>query len=137
MIRHLFTLLWNQKKSYAGIILEQMMVFIVLMVCMISLCDAIQRYNDPGQLNTSHTLTFGYVIRGSNPQVYADMASAMGSIVEHLNNLPKIRSNLPTKSFGPTSSIQRRMRGASLHWSLPKAPGSRTGYCPTDFIPQW
>lgn len=61
MIKHLITLLWNSRKKFSGIILEQSLVFIVLMVCMVSLFDMYKQYREPGLLETENVALFGFM----------------------------------------------------------------------------
>jgi ABC-type antimicrobial peptide transport system permease subunit len=59
MIKHVFKLMWNRKKSYLGIFLEQMIITIVLMFCMVKSAQTIQKYADPGLMDTRNTIVFG------------------------------------------------------------------------------
>ncbi|WP_071135379.1 ABC transporter permease [Millionella massiliensis] len=68
MIKYLLTILWNDRRRFTGIILEQMLVFIVLLICVVSLNDMYQRYREPGLLDTDNVVEFGYMI--PNRQTY-------------------------------------------------------------------
>ena len=59
MIRHIFTLFWNQKKKYGGMFIEQAVVFVVLVFCFVNTGETLARYYTPGMLNTENTLQFG------------------------------------------------------------------------------
>lgn len=59
MIRHIFTLFWNQKKKYGGMFVEQAVVFVILVFCFVNLGEVLPLYYTPGMLNTDNTLSFG------------------------------------------------------------------------------
>lgn len=61
MIRHLITLLWNSRRKFIGIIVEQALVFIVLTICMVTLFDMIRQYREPGLLDTENVVLFGFM----------------------------------------------------------------------------
>lgn len=61
MIRYLLTFLWNSKRHFAGIFIEQMLVFVVLTICMISLSDMLEKYYEPGLLDTENVVSIGYM----------------------------------------------------------------------------
>ncbi|MDR2410647.1 MAG: ABC transporter permease [Bacteroidales bacterium] len=90
MIGHLLKLLWNKKCSYYGIFIEQALVSIILMFCMVSLTDAVKKYHSPGLLDTDNTLLIGYMFhrRGGTPDVYKDAAQSMTVIIDNLRKLP-------------------------------------------------
>jgi ABC-type antimicrobial peptide transport system permease subunit len=90
MIGHLLKLLWNKKRSYYGIFIEQVLVSIILMFCMVSLIDAVKKYHSPGLLDTDNTLLIGYMFQGGDgtPDIYNDAAQSMGVIIDNLRKLP-------------------------------------------------
>lgn len=56
MIRHIFTLMLNQKRMYGGMLLEQVFVFIVLLFCFTTVGKNMSQYYSPGMLDTDNTL---------------------------------------------------------------------------------
>lgn len=59
MIKHILTLIWNQKMNYIGIFIEQALIFTILMFCFINVSDDVKRYLTPGILTTDNTYTIG------------------------------------------------------------------------------
>lgn len=51
MNRQILKLLWNRRKDYIWIFLEQILVFIVLLFCFVQSVTKIQQYMDPGNLS--------------------------------------------------------------------------------------
>ena len=58
MIRYIVRILWNTRRSHRMIIIEQMLVFIVLSICFVSVFDILRKYSDPGMLDTDNTVLF-------------------------------------------------------------------------------
>ena len=54
-------MLWQERRKYAGVLMEQMLIFVILMVSMVALFEAINKYQEPGLLNTDNTI-FGYML---------------------------------------------------------------------------
>ena len=52
MIAHILKLIWNQRKHYTGIFIEQVLVFIILTICILSFSEKVRLYLSPGNLNT-------------------------------------------------------------------------------------
>lgn len=65
MIKYLLTFLWNSKRHFAGIFIEQMLVFIVLMICLVSLFDMLEKYYEPGLPDTENVVSLGYMAERS------------------------------------------------------------------------
>ena len=58
MIAHILKLIWNQRKHYTGIFIEQVLVFIILTICILSFSEKVRLYLSPGNLNTENTIIF-------------------------------------------------------------------------------
>lgn len=69
MIRHLFKIIWNERRANAWIIVEYMVVFCILWFCCDFLCYIAKSYIEPEGFNLNHT----YMIQmGSNPDAMKD-----------------------------------------------------------------
>ena len=68
MFRNMIKTLWNSRRSYRMLIIEQLSVFVVLAICFMSLFDMLGRYRDPGLLNTDNTVLFSMMIRPGTMQ---------------------------------------------------------------------
>ena len=64
MIGHVLKMLWQERRKYAGVLMEQMLIFVILMVSMVALFETIDKYREPGLLNTDNTMIFGYMLHG-------------------------------------------------------------------------
>ena len=51
MIGHVLKMLWQERRKYAGVLMEQMLIFVILMVSMVALFETIDKYREPGLLN--------------------------------------------------------------------------------------
>jgi ABC-type antimicrobial peptide transport system permease subunit len=85
MIGHIFKLIWIEKKSFCGIFIEQAMVVCILMFCMIRLAVTVQKYTDPGLLDTHSTFAFNVAVAQNLPQeiqsdIYQNMAAIVGNL---------------------------------------------------------
>ena len=65
MLKHIFVLFFNQRKKYTGILVGQMLVFVVLLYCLMAVFEAIQRYYMPGMLETDNVVYFSNFRRGA------------------------------------------------------------------------
>ena len=64
MLKHIFTLLWNQKKKYTAIVFEQVLVFIAVILSLTIAFDTVKSARTPGMLDTDNVMSFGYMISG-------------------------------------------------------------------------
>lgn len=87
MIGHILKMLWQERKKYAGVLMEQVLIFIILMVSMVALFEAINKYREPGLLNTDNVMMFGYMLHGGgngSQDDMRDMGRKMDIIIEKL-----------------------------------------------------
>lgn len=85
MIKHIFTLLWNQRRKYWGIFAEQALVFFVVVICLISFIGAWNRYHSAGMLDTSGTYSLGYMFHTEYTRdEIAPVQQQMAQIAENL-----------------------------------------------------
>ncbi|MDR1668281.1 MAG: ABC transporter permease [Bacteroidales bacterium] len=89
MIRHIIRLIWNRKRGYGGILAEQALIALILMLCMVSLAEAVRKYKSPGMLNSANTLMFGYIGKErEHPEAYNNAQQSMAGINDRLRKLP-------------------------------------------------
>lgn len=87
MIGHILKMLWQERKKYAGVLMEQVLIFIILMVSMVALFGAIDKYREPGLLNTDDVVVFGYMLHGGGNNNWDDaqeMLQGMNVIIEKI-----------------------------------------------------
>ncbi|MDR1554387.1 MAG: ABC transporter permease [Prevotellaceae bacterium] len=85
--------LTNKYSRFTGIYIEQALVFITLMICMVSILKKIELYKTPGMLDTSNTLIFGYATSAMNKDFKWD------DVFNVLNNLKTINEELKQKTY--------------------------------------
>lgn len=93
MIKDILKILWNYRKLYLGIYIEQLCVFIILMISIVSLIGAINQYNSPGLLDTDDVLSFGYIIGAKgfqDKEVQKDVVNKMDIIADRLSREPYV-----------------------------------------------
>ena len=101
MIGHILKMLWQERKKYAGVLMEQMLIFVILMVSMVALFETIDKYREPGLLNTDNTMIFGYMLHGGgngSPYDMRDVGQGMNIIIEKLKKEPFVVAI--TRSYG-------------------------------------
>lgn len=104
MIRHIIKLLWNNKRHYAGIFTEQMLVFVILVLCMVSLLKAFRNYRTPGILDTENVICLGYMQRldcNISPQQMQDATQNLNSLIQKLKTLPYVEAISESNNFTP------------------------------------
>lgn len=115
MIKHIFTLLWNQKRRYVSILLEQSLVFIILIVCLTSLVGAIKLYNSPGLLDTKNTLMFGYMMHTSfTREDTQHMSQQMDVVIDNLRKKEYVVAVSQSSNFIPYLRPDENYGGDSI-----------------------
>lgn len=112
MIRHIFTLLWNQRRKYIGIFAEQALVFFVVVICLVSFIGAWNRYHSAGMLDTRDTYAFGHMLHSSfnNADVYRN-EQLMAQIADNLRKKDYVVAISYNMMFTPY------MRPDEYYWS--------------------
>lgn len=84
MIKHILTLIWNQKHNYIGIFIEQTFIFIILMFCFINVSEDVKQYLAPGTLTTDNTYSIGLgeSVDESEGQVFQSITSFIQKMKE-------------------------------------------------------
>lgn len=104
MIRHIFKMLWNQKRSFVGIFIEQVLVFIILMLCAVSVANKVREYNTPGMLDTQGTMLFGYMFRNDQPRTREEgekVLQQMNTVAGNLRKDPSVIAITKSRSLLP------------------------------------
>lgn len=105
MIGHVLNMLWQDRRKYAGVVLEQVLIFIVLMVSLVSVSDAVKKYNDPGLLASKNRVVFGYMLfnwgNGLSDEEQRGVSKNMDVIVEYLKKEPYVESITGSYGFTP------------------------------------
>lgn len=97
-------ILWKQRKNFIGIFFEQMLVFIILMLCAVSVAEKAEQYYSPGLLRTDHTVHFGYMFRQDQPNSQAqfdEMVRQMQQVMHNLRQLPYVTAVSSSHGFLP------------------------------------
>lgn len=102
MIKHISILIWNQRRKYFAIITEQIFVFIILLICMISLFESIAKYRAPGLLDSANTVYVGYMIHdGFTSENMSQIGTTMDVIIENLKKRPYVEAISESIQFIP------------------------------------
>ena len=102
MIKYLFVFLWNSRKKFTGILLEQALVFIVLMVCLTSLFDMLRQNKEPGLLDTENVALFGFMVpRQMDPAKRREVNLAMNAGIRNLRQWDYVESVSESHSLVP------------------------------------
>ncbi len=73
MIRHIFKIIWNERRTNAWLVLEFILVFTVLWFCNDYLFDMTKRWLQPTGFNTEHTYEIRFYEKdGTNPNLDDD-----------------------------------------------------------------
>jgi ABC-type antimicrobial peptide transport system permease subunit len=103
MIKQIIKMVWNQRRNYCGILIEQFLIGFILMLCLVSVTEAIKKYKDPGILETNNVLAFGYMIQNNNrnPNIANDAGKSMKVISDNLKKLPFVEYIANTGNLAP------------------------------------
>ena len=104
MIDHVLKMLWQGRRKYAGVLMEQMLIFIILMVSMAALFEAINKYREPGLLNTDNAMIFGYMLHGGGNGSLDDIREVgrgMDIIIEKLRKESFVETITKSNGLAP------------------------------------
>ncbi|MFV0537846.1 MAG: ABC transporter permease [Dysgonomonas sp.] len=92
MINQTLKLLWNRRKEYIWIFLEQILVFIVLLYCFVQIFIRLEQYSDPGNLSIKNVSMVGIVpdSNGMTEDDWNDFASKSKMIIERMQSSPYV-----------------------------------------------
>lgn len=104
MILHIIKILWEQRKHFVGILFEQLLLFIILMLCIVSVIQKAEQYYSPGLVQTDNTVHFGYMFRQDCPSSqlqYNDVKQQMRQVVHNLRQRPYVIAISASYGFLP------------------------------------
>lgn len=101
MLRSMLILIWNDRKRFAGIFIEQILVFIVCMLCLVSIAFAIYEYNEPGILDTENVISVGYSVINKNAGNLNDISRDFDQLLEKLRRNPNVKAISREDNFTP------------------------------------
>lgn len=101
-MKYIIINLWNQKRKYMWVLIEQALVFLILLLCVTTLSKTIEQYNSPGLLDVENVLVFGYSL-GDNKGVSRDnikkISRKMNTIINNLKEKPYIKAISKSTEF--------------------------------------
>ena len=101
-------------RYFWGIGIEQVLIFIVLMVCMVSVVTAIKQYREPGLLNVDNRVGFGYMLLDYGEKLDKKernvLRRKMEVVLENLQAMPYVDGI--TESMGMIPYL----RGEEFEW---------------------
>jgi hypothetical protein len=100
MIACMLKMLWNRRRNYYGIFVEQLLVAIILMLSIVSLSEAVKKYTIPGMLHVKNTVFIGYMFNRAN-QPEENPEQNMKTITENIKKLPFVESVSASFNFIP------------------------------------
>ena len=105
-------MLWNQRRRYAVLLLEQMLVFIAVALSLTIAYDTIRSYNTPGQIDAEDIVSFGYMISGDfNSRKSGQSINAMDVVKEKLRQKPYVAGICESFYFTPY------LRPSDYYWA--------------------
>lgn len=111
MIKHILTMLYNQKKKFTAVIFEQALVFIALSVSLTVALDTFRSYQLPGKLDVDNVVYFGYLIgRNQDSQLSGMAVGVMDVVKERLEKKTYVESISECLQFIPY------LRPAQYYW---------------------
>lgn len=91
----------NHVKRYLGIYIEQTLVFIILMISMVSLAITVDKYNEPGLLNTDQVINFGYMATDFGSPDLKNVFHSTDVIIENLRKTKNVKAISEGYNFAP------------------------------------
>ena len=131
MIRHILKILWYNRRKYTGVLIEQVLIFIILMVSLVSLFEAISKYREPGLLNTDNVILFGYMLHGGgggqgmSREEQSEVARCMDVIIEKMRKEPFVEAI--TESVGLAPYLRSHRYYVEMYGDTVRADGKAVG----------
>jgi hypothetical protein len=92
-MKHILKMLWNQKHNYYRVFIEQMLVTVILMLSIVSLSEAVEKYKTPGMLDVEHTFFVGQMSENDVPwEDIENTYRSMDVIIENIKKLPYVKA---------------------------------------------
>jgi hypothetical protein len=92
-MKHILKIIWNQRRSYYGIFIEQVVVILVLMLSVVSVLEAYEKYNTPGMLDVENTYYTGQMFENGVPwEERTNMQQSMNAVIENIRKLPYVKA---------------------------------------------
>lgn len=101
MLRSMIVLIWNDRKRFIGILIEQTLVFIMCMLCLVSISFAVYKYNEPGILDTENVISVGYSVIDKNAGNLDDISRDFDQLLERLRRNPNVKAISREDNFTP------------------------------------
>ena len=93
----------SSNRRVSGIMLEQILIFIILMISIVSISTTVSRYNKPGLIGVENVVTFT-PIGGKND---AEVSSNMNLLVENFKKNPNVKAFSIGDGFAPYHSYPK------------------------------
>ena len=101
MLRNMLVLIWNDRKRFIGIVIGQTLVFIVCMICLVSISFAVHKYNEPGILDTENVISVSYSVIDKSADDLSDISRDFDQLVETLRRNPNVKAISREDNFTP------------------------------------
>jgi hypothetical protein len=93
-------MLWKQRRSYAGVFIEQLLVTVVLMLALVSVVESVKKYRTPGMLNTENVFHTFYT--SNLPSEDSDkIKQSWDVIIGNLRKLPFVEAISNSNNLSP------------------------------------
>lgn len=107
MIGQVFKMFWYDRKKYVGVLLEQVLIFVILLMSVVSLFEAISKYREPGLINTDDVVITGHMLhgggsgRGLTEEEYQKVVRGMDVIIEKMRKEPYVVAITRSSGLAP------------------------------------
>lgn len=101
MLKHILVLFENQKRNYGGMCIGQMIVFIVVLYCFISIGDTMKRYYTLGRLETDNVISFYNYMRDNRVMDQDEELLRMDDLCRSLKNCSLVVAVTKSVQFLP------------------------------------
>lgn len=101
MLIHIFKIIFKEKKRYIYVFAEQVFIFIMLMLSIVSFSSFFKKYNEAGTLDTENVLMLGFVQAGLQGQDLIKSNREIYSLLEDLRKSPHVNSISMSDDFIP------------------------------------
>lgn len=117
MLKHILVLFENQKRNYGGMCIGQMIVFIVVLYCFISIGDTMKRYYTLGRLETDNVISFYNYMRDNRVMDQDEELLRMDDLCRSLKNCSLVVAVTKSVQFLPYMRDLDNYLSDSIHIS--------------------
>lgn len=101
MLVYVLQNIWNNRIKYQGIIIEQIIVFILLLLCMVEVLSTLNKYAIPGNLNVKNVLIFACETKNKSNEDKSIIQNTFEQVINRISKGSGVVASSKCSMFSP------------------------------------